>query len=261
MFKDEMGLVCKAAQNKLKLLQENVPGYVIASFMAGVYIALGCIIMGVVGGYLTTAHSPVTKLIDGIVFSVGLCCVTMAGAELFTGNNFVMAAASLHKAISWVDSIKVWIVCYLGNLLGSVTSAVLFTLTGIPADEKVGAFYINGSVAKIGADPMNLLAKGILCNICVCIAVWCGIKMKSESGKLIMNLCCVMTFVTCGFEHSVANMTYLTIGLLNCQDGIVSIAGICYNLLWVTAGNMIGGIVFVAVPYYIISKNKEHAIA
>ncbi|MGI6095622.1 MAG: formate/nitrite transporter family protein [Lachnospiraceae bacterium] len=259
MFKDEMMAVCNAAQGKMKLLRENLPGYVIASFMAGLYIALGCIFMGVVGGYLSAANSPATKLVSGLVFSIGLCCVTMAGAELFTGNNFVMTAASLRKAVSWGDTVTLWIVCYLGNLAGSVVAAGVFTMTGIPGGEVVGTFFANGAAAKVSDTVSALFAKGILCNICVCVAVWCGIKMKTEAAKLVMNFCCISAFVACGFEHSVGNMTYLTIALLNPMGVDVTISGVIYNLAVVTVGNIVGGALFVAVPYYIIAKNKEIA--
>ena len=107
-------------------------------------------------------------------------------------------------------------------------------------------------MAKASGTPMNLLAKAILCNILVCIAIWCGTKMKSEGAKMAMNFCCVGTFVTCGFEHSVANMTFLSIGMMN--GAAIGLGGFLYNLAIVTLGNMIGGIVFVALPYYFISK-------
>lgn len=261
MFKDEMGLVCKAAQNKMKLLNENVSGYLIASFMAGVYIALGCVFMGVMGGYLSAADSPFTKLISGIVFSIGLCCVTMAGAELFTGNNFVMAAASLYKSVSWTDTVKLWVVCYIGNFAGSLAVAAIFTMTGIPESGPVGEFFASGAAAKVSGSVSSLFAKGILCNICVCVAVWCGIKIKTETAKLVMNFCCIAAFVACGFEHSVGNMTFISVALLNPQGMDVTVMGFLYNLLVVTAGNIVGGALFVAVPYYIIAKNKEHAAA
>ena len=104
---------------------------------------------------------------------------------------------------------------------------------------------------------MQLFANSILCNICVCLAVWCSIKMKTEGGKIAMAVAGVVTFVTCGFEHSIANMTFFTIGLLNPNGAAVNMGGCLYNLLIVTVGNMIGGILFVAVPYYLISKSKK----
>ena len=155
-----------------------------------------------------------------------------------------MACGALKKEVSWGKAVKLWIVCYLGNLIGSVVGGGLFTLTGLATGD-VGAFLANAAAAKIAGEPMQLFAKAILCNICVCLAVWCSIKMKTEGGKIAMAVAGVVTFVTCGFEHSIANMTFFTMG------------GCLYNLLIVTVGNMIGGILFVAVPYYLISKSKK----
>ncbi|NBH97539.1 formate/nitrite transporter family protein [Hominisplanchenecus murintestinalis] len=256
MFGDEFQAAGNAAKNKLGLLEKNPLGYVMSSIMAGLYIAFGSILMGVVGGTFTAGGAYSTKLVCGLVFSVGLCFVIMAGAELFTGNNFVMACGALKKEVSWGKAVKLWIVCYLGNLIGSVVGGGLFTLTGLATGD-VGAFLANAAAAKIAGEPMQLFAKAILCNICVCLAVWCSIKMKTEGGKIAMAVAGVVTFVTCGFEHSIANMTFFTIGLLNPNGAAVNMGGCLYNLLIVTVGNMIGGILFVAVPYYLISKSKK----
>ncbi len=255
MFKNEIDAVGGAAKGKVGLMNRNMAGYVLMSILAGVYIGFGCILMGIVGGYFTAGGSYVTKLVCGLVFSVGLCFVTMAGAELFTGNNFVMAVGGLTKTVSWGDAVKLWVICWLGNLVGSVLTAGVFTLTGLASGD-VGSFLATTAAAKMSGTPMNLFAKAILCNICVCIAIWCGTKLKSEGAKIAMNFCCVTTFVTCGFEHSVANMTFMSIGLMNPNGAAVSIGGFFYNLLIVTLGNMVGGILCVAVPYYLISREK-----
>lgn len=255
MFKEEHQSVGNVAKGKIKLLEGNPLAYVLASVLAGLYIGFGSILMGFVGGCLT--GQPAQKLVCGIVFSVGLCFVTMAGAELFTGNNFVMASASMQKAVTWGQTVKLWIVCYIGNLIGSVIAAALFTMTGIcSSNEAVGEFFANAAAGKMAGTPANLFAKAILCNILVCIAIWCGTKMKSEGAKMFMNFCCVGTFVTCGFEHSIANMTFLSIGLMNPMGKAITMGGFFYNLGIVTLGNMVGGILFIAVPYYVISREK-----
>lgn len=161
----------------------------------------------------------------------------------------------MKKTVSWMQAVKVWVVCYLGNFAGSIVAAVVFTLTGLPSGD-IGANFANTAAAKMAGTPLNLFARAILCNVLVCLAIWCGTKLKSEGAKIAMNYACVTTFVACGFEHSIANMTFLTIGLLNPMDAAVSIGGLFYNLVIVTIGNMIGGIVFVALPYYLISKEK-----
>lgn len=256
MFKSDVEAAGNAAKGKVALLENNLLGYVVMAAMAGLFIGIGCIMMGVVGGLFTAGGSYATKLICGLVFSVGLCLVMFAGAELFTGNNFVMTVGGLTGAVSWGSVGKLWVVCWLGNLIGSVVTGVLFTLTGIPASGDIGNFFASTAATKMAGTPMNLFGKAIMCNILVCAAIWCGTRLKSEGAKIAMNFACVTTFVACGFEHSVANMTFFTIGLLNPLGASVSLGGAVYNLVIVTLGNMVGGILFMAVPYYLISRDK-----
>ncbi len=251
MFREEYQSVSKTALAKVTFLEKNPAGYFTASVMAGFFIAIGCIMMGRVG----SLGLPGTRVINGLVFSVGLCLVTIAGAELFTGNNFVMAAGVLEKTVTLSQAVKLWIVCYLGNLFGSVLMAVLFNLTGLGAGD-VGVYLADLAETKMNGSLLNLFVKAILCNVLVCLAIWCGTKLKSEGARIVMNYACVTTFVACGFEHSIANMTFLTLGLLNPGEAAVSIGGFFYNLGVVTLGNMVGGILFVAVPYYLISRER-----
>ena len=255
MFRDETTAVCGAAQKKMELLEKNPLGYWLMSILEGLFIGLGSVLMGVVGGVFTAGGAYSTKLVCGCVFAVGLCLVTVAGAELFTGNNFVMAMAGFRKELAWGKIVKLWVVCWLGNLIGSVLTAVVFTATGIGTGD-VAAYLANAAATKAAGAALPLFTKAIFCNICVCLAIWCGTKLKSEGAKLAMNFACVMTFVTCGFEHSVANMTFLTIGLLNPAGMSIPVAGVIMNLVIVTLGNMVGGIVCVALPYYLIAREK-----
>ncbi len=257
MFQDEIDAVSGGAKSKLNLLESNPAGYFLMAMLAGVFIGLGAVLMGVVGGTFTGGGSYAVRLVDGLVFSVGLCMVTMAGAELFTGNNFVMAVGALTKTISWGKAAGLWGICWLGNLAGSLLLALLFTMTGIPSGGDIGSFFATTAAGKMTAGAPALFSKAILCNICVCVAIWCGTKLKSEGAKIAMNICCVVTFVACGFEHSVANMTFFAIGLLNPNGIEMSLAGSLYNLVIVTIGNMIGGIVFVALPYWIAAGKRS----
>jgi nitrite transporter NirC len=254
MFKNEIEAVGATAKGKVSLLEKNPLGYLLSSCLAGMYIGFGGILMGIVGSYMN--GQPLQKLVCGLVFSVGLCFVTMGGAELFTGNNFVMSVGSMTKAVTWAQAVKVWVVCYIGNLIGSVITAAIFMMTGIPGNGDIGTYFANTAATKMAGTPAALFSKAVLCNILVCVAIWCGAKLKSEGAKIAMNFCCVTTFVTCGFEHSVANMTFLAIGLMNPQGAAISLGGFFYNLIIVTLGNMVGGILFVGVPYYLIAKEK-----
>ena len=117
----------------------------------------------------------------------------------------------------------------------------------------LGNYFENLAITKTTTAPMPLFFKAVLCNILVCLAVWCGIKMKSESGKLIMIFWCIFVFMVCGFEHSIANMSSIGISLFT---GKVGIGAYLYNVVVVTLGNMVGGILGVAFPYHLISKEK-----
>lgn len=253
MFKDEMGLVGNAAKSKVKLLETNFIGYFMAALLAGIYVGFGILLIFTIGGQLAGAGH--TKLIMGASFGIALSLVIMAGAELFTGNVFVMISALLRKDVTGAQAGKVLAVSYIGNWLGSALLALLFVGTGL-ADGPVGEFMANGSAGKMNAGFSELFVRGILCNTLVCLAVWCGIKLKSESGKLIMIFWCLFAFITSGFEHSIANMSLLTVSLFKPFEASVSLGGYFYNILTVSVGNILGAIVLLALPYYFITKDK-----
>lgn len=253
MFKDEMGLVGNAAKSKVKLLEANFIGYFMAALLAGIYVGFGILLIFTIGGQLAGAGP--TKLIMGASFGIALSLVIMAGAELFTGNVFVMISALLRKDVTGAQAGKVLVVSYIGNWLGSALLAILFVGTGL-ADGPVGEFMANGSAGKMNAGFSELFVRGILCNTLVCLAVWCGIKLKSESGKLIMIFWCLFAFITSGFEHSIANMSLLTVSLFKPFEASVSLGGYFYNILSVSVGNILGAIVLLALPYYFITKDK-----
>lgn len=256
MFRTEYDAVCNAAAAKLKLLNTNPAAYFISSMMAGMFISFGSFISMCMGGFLTASGSTLLKFVVPFTFASALSLVVMAGCELFTGNNLVMGAASIEKKISWKDTVRLWIVCYIGNFVGSWIMVLLFQLTHICNNEAIAAFFASTSASKMSLTPLEQFSRGILCNICVCLAVWCATKLKSESGKLIMIVWCILIFMVCGFEHSVANMSILGVGLLNPADQLLTVGGYARNLCFVTLGNMVGGVVFVALPYHFIAKEK-----
>ncbi|GAA0085739.1 formate/nitrite transporter family protein [Clostridium sp. MB05] len=256
MYSEEFNKVASAAKAKVELLKDNRLGYFISSMLAGIYVGLGIMLIFTVGGLLNSANSPATKIVMGLSFGVALSLVIFAGSELFTGNNFVMTVGALNKSVSWGDTIKIWIVSFIGNLTGSILAGSLFFMAGL-ASGPVGEFIAKTSATKMSLPASDLFFRGILCNILVCLAVWCSFKCKEETAKLIMIFWCLFVFITAGFEHSVANMTLLTIGLLSPAGAAVSIGGYAYNIAMVTLGNMVGGAVFMAIPYYIISRKKK----
>ena len=254
MFMEEFAAVTKTAKAKAQFLKSNPLGYVLASMLAGAYIGFGILLIFSIGGMLEGA--PYAKIVMGLSFGIALSLVVIAGAELFTGNNFVMTAGALEKTVGWGQAVKLWVVCFIGNWAGSILLAVIFYGTGL-ADGPIGQFIADSAATKMSIDFLPLLLRGILCNTLVCLAVWCGFRCNSDSGKLIMIFWCLFAFITTGFEHSIANMTLLTISMLSPMDAAVSWGGYFYNLFTVTLGNLIAGAVVLALPYYRISRKKE----
>ncbi|UWP60323.1 formate/nitrite transporter family protein [Ruminococcus gauvreauii] len=255
MFQSAYSDVVNAGCNKTNLLKKNPWGYLMASVIAGMFIAFGSFVCMTIGGIMIADNAATAKLISSLSFASALSLVVMAGSELFTGNNFVMACASFAKKVSWFDTIKLWIICFFGNLIGSWIAVILYHMTGLTKNSDVVSYFATVSAAKLSLSPLEMITRGILCNILVCLAVWCSIKMQSEAAKLIMILWCIFLFMMCGFEHSIANMSIIGVGLLHplTADATISVNYYITDLFFVTLGNMIGGIVFVALPYYWIS--------
>jgi len=252
MFNDEITAVANAAKGKNNLLGNNPGGYILASILGGIFIGFGVLLAFTVGGLL--AGSPFARILMGCTFGVALSLVIIAGGELFTGNIFVMMIGLTKKNVSAGGCLKIWAVSYLGNLIGSIILAVIFVWCGL-ATGGIREFISSAAAAKMSIPPLALICRGVLCNMLVCLAVWCSFRCKSEAAKLIMIFWCLLAFITTGYEHSIANMTLLTVSLLSPAAGAaVSLNGWIYNIALSTIGNIIGGIVFVALPFSVISK-------
>ncbi|GIM27507.1 transporter [Clostridium polyendosporum] len=255
MFGEEINKVASTAQMKTNLLKKSKLRYLLASVLAGLYVGFGIMLIFTIGGLLSSTNSPSTRIVMGAAFGVALSLVVFAGSELFTGNNFIMTIGVLKKTVSWKDAVLIWVFSFIGNLIGSVFGAWLYYSTGL-AIGPVGKFMGSISAVKMSAPAHELFARAVLCNILVCLATWCTFRMKEEVGKLIMIFWCLFVFITAGFEHSVANMTLLAIGMLIPHPSAVTLGGYVYNIGIVTLGNLIGGAVLLALPYFLISKEK-----
>ncbi|WP_372713453.1 formate/nitrite transporter family protein [Ilyobacter sp.] len=257
MFSETLGKLSNSAVAKVTFFKESKPKYFIASLLAGFYVGIGIVLITTIGG-LTKSTGPQFRIYMGLAFGIALTLVIMAGSELFTGNNLIMSAGAADKKVSWKDAINIWILSYIGNLAGSTLIGSLFILSG-SADKPhgaVGEFIVALSKAKMTADPSSLFFKGVLCNVLVCLAVLCCIKMKEETAKLVVIFWCLFAFITAGFEHSIANMTIFTMGLLLPHGPEVSLLGYGHNMLWVTLGNFVGGSALGLCYYYMGKKSK-----
>lgn len=255
MYGEDFGRLIALSRKKTNFLEDNKKGYIISAMHAGLFVGFGIMLAYTVGGTLNEAGSEFTKIVMGLSFSVALSLVIFAGAELFTSNSLVMASGYLGEEVKVKDVLKIWSISYIGNFIGSILAAFLYYASGLWRDT-AGDYMANYAMNKINVLPNELFIRGILCNILVCLAVWCAYKMKDETAKILMMTLCVYVFFAIGSEHSVANMTLLVIGYL-LPHGTVTLGGILYNLLFVTLGNIVGGVLFVAIPYYMISRNKK----
>lgn len=222
----------------------------VLAILAGAFIAFGAMFYTVAVTGSELGFGP-TRLLGGMAFSLGLVLVIIGGAELFTGNSLtVLAWASRH--ITTRALLRNWGIVYLGNLIGAMATALMVHLSGSLAmdDGAVGATAEAIALAKIAMDPVQAFMRGILCNTLVCLAVWMCFAAHSVSGKVLVILFPITAFVALGFEHSIANMYLIPVGMLHAGHG--DVAGLVANLLIVSAGNVVGGGVLVALVYWLV---------
>lgn len=219
--------------------------------LAGAFIAFGAMFHTVVITGSSLGYGP-TLLLGGLAFSLGLVLVIIGGAELFTGNSLiVMAWAS--RRIRLAAVLRNWGLVYAGNLIGAMGIALLVhaAQTLSLADGSVGATAEAIMQAKLALDPLVAFTRGILCNILVCLAVWMCFATRTAIGKVAVIMPPVAAFVALGFEHSVANMYLIPVGMLH-RDGMIDPWALVANLAPVTAGNIVGGGGLVALVYWLV---------
>lgn len=254
MHNETLEKLTVAAKNKVNLLNSSRLKYIVSSAFAGLYVGIGILLIFTIGGLLTSANSPMTKIMMGVSFAIALSLVVMTGSELFTGNNMVMTAGTLNKGTSTKDLLRVWAYSFVGNLIGSLLVAGLFVGTGLVNKGAVMEFFATTSLAKASLPFMDLFFRGVLCNILVCVAVMCSFRTNDDTAKLIIIFMCLFAFITSGFEHSVANMTIFGVALFSSAIKRATLMGAIYNLFVVTLGNIAGGALVMGVGAYILGK-------
>jgi nitrite transporter NirC len=224
--------------------------------LAGMYVGVGVILVFSIGAPLAAAGSPATKVAMGASFGVALTLVIFAGAELFTGNNMIFSLGALTGKTRVSALAKNWVWTWIGNLLGSALLALIVVKAGTFDGPVFRDFVVSATATKMNLAWIQLFLRGILANWLVCLAIWQAAKTKSDAAKLGLIFWCLFAFIASGFEHSIANMTLLTMGLLLPHGADVTIAGLGRNLLATTLGNIVGGCVFVALPYWVASMDR-----
>ncbi len=236
----------------------------ILAFMAGMFISFAGVASSVAA--TTVENASLGKLIAALVFPAGLAMVILNNSELFTGNNLLIISV-LDKRIKFYSMLKNWIVVYIGNFVGSI-----FVTGGYALGHEFSLFnngvaknIMTTAVAKCNLSFSDAFIKGIFCNILVCVAVMMALTAERVSGKIMALFLPIMVFVISGFEHSVANMSYISGGLfIHSQYGSLGIdtAGLTWynfivsNLVPVTLGNIAGGL-FIGFMFWFTARDKK----
>jgi formate/nitrite transporter len=247
--------VAKAHQATLPLLM--------LSMLAGAFIGLGAMFYTLVKSDASLGFAT-SSVLGGMVFSLGLLLVVVAGAELFTGNN-LLAMAWADGRISTAQVLRNWTLVCLANFVGAAGLAILVYVSGHTG---LNGGAIGLQVVKIALAKQNLgweqaFVRGVLCNVLVCMAVWMAMAGRSVTDKMVAIVLPISAFVAAGFEHSIANMYLMPLAMLIQHFGPFSAGadsitwgGMLGNLLPVILGNLLGGSVLVGLTYHVIYRRQ-----
>lgn len=255
--------VIGVAKAQLPTLQTLMLGMV-----AGGFIGLGALYYTLVISD-TQLSFGVARVLGGVVFSLGLILVVVAGAELFTGNNFLIMAWA-DRQITTGEVLRNWLLVYIANAVGAIGLAAVVYLSHHASMNggAVGLAYLKIAAAKTAMPFGEAFFKGVLCNLLVCLAVWLTFAGRSVTDKVLAVVFPISAFVAAGFEHCVANMYFIPLGLFLKLGGLeangvdttrLDWSGFASNLLPVTLGNIVGGSVMVAAVYYTIYGRKTQS--
>jgi formate/nitrite transporter len=231
--------------------------------LAGGFIGLGALYFALVVSDAQLSFA-VARVLGGLVFSLGLILVVIGGAELFTGNNLLVMAWADRK-ITTAEMLRNWVLVYVSNAVGAIGFAVVVYLSN-HADMNQGAVglqYVKIAAGKTALPFWEAFFKGVLCNLLVCLAIWLALAGRSVTDKVLAVVFPISAFVAAGFEHCVANMYLIPLGIF-LKDGIAATtnintasldwSGFIGNLVPVTLGNILGGSLLVALVYYMIYR-------
>jgi formate/nitrite transporter len=238
--------------------------------LAGSFISLGAMFSTVVtaGGDMAPG---VARLLSGLVFSLGLILVVIAGAELFTGNN-LMSIAFASRRIRLRALLRAWGIVYIGNFVGALATALVVYWSGETRDVAgVGRQALDIAATKTSLGFGAAILLGVLANALVCLALWLALSARSVTDKIVAIILPVAAFVAAGFEHSIANMYFIPSGLFLKEwapdsfwtgtrlapgryGDLTWSAFLVDNLLPVTIGNIIGGSVLVGLVYWYVYR-------
>jgi formate transporter len=230
--------------------------------LAGAFIGLGAMLFVLVKSDPSLGFAA-SSVLGGLVFSVGLFMVVVAGAELFTGNNLIVMAWADGR-VSTAQVLRHWAIVCLANLVGAAALALLVFASGHASlnGGAIGQKVVQIAVAKQELPFVTALLRGVLCNVLVCMAVWMAMAGRSVTDKAVAVVLPVMAFVAAGFEHSIANMYLMPLAMLLQHGGLtgqdsITWSGMLGNWVPVILGNVLGGAVLVAGLYHIIYRRTR----
>jgi len=224
--------------------------------MAGAYVGLGIILIFCVGANVDPSIRPVVM---GASFGISLTLVIFAGSDLFTGHTMFMTFGWLRGRTGLRDLAASWLVTWAGNLAGCIVLALIFVAGG--GGLALGAksqLLVSVAAVKMNAPALELIARAMLCNWLVCLAIWTSARMTNDTAKRIAIFWCLYAFIASGSEHSVANMTLLSIALLADHPPAVTLGGMGWNLR-VTLGNILSGAGIMGLGYWAASRAPTDA--
>lgn len=232
--------------------------------LAGAFIGLGAMLFALVKSDSSLGFTA-SALLGGLVFSLGLLLVVVAGAELFTGNN-LLAMAWADGRITSRELLRNWVLVCGANFVGAAGLALLVLASGHAGlnGGAIGQTVVKIALAKQELPPVQAFFRGVLCNVLVCMAVWMAMAGRSVVDKAVAVVPPITAFVAAGFEHSIANMYFMPLAMLLQHFGPEALAatppvtwtGMLGNLLPVITGNLLGGSVLVGLSYYLIYRRK-----
>ncbi|WP_214749682.1 MULTISPECIES: formate/nitrite transporter family protein [unclassified Exiguobacterium] len=238
------------------MLQMRPLEYLVRAMLAGIFIGFAIIFTLKAINGLYMAESPVATLVGGLTFGVALVLIVYGGAELFTGNTMYFTTATMRGYTTKMDTMKVWLICLIGNGLGGLAFALLFSQTGIIQELGMNNWLFSVSETKIHHTTWEIFTRAIFCNWMVCLAIFIPKNMKNELAQIMMMMVLVAVFFASGFDHVIANMALFSIALVVPHPDTITFAGAMHNLLPALAGNIIGGAVFMGMIYTWLNKEK-----
>lgn len=242
------------ALKKQKIFRQSVLRYIARAMLASMFIGFGVIVAFKTGNYFFMENSPFAYPMAAITFGAAIILISYGGGDLFTGDTFYYTYTALRRKMKWAEVVRMWIMSYIGNILGAAVFALLIYLTGLFYSSDVNGFLLYVVEHKMGAPAGQLFFRAILCNWLVCMAFFIPMNIKGDGAKMFAMVLFVFCFFISGYEHSIANMCTFAIALVLDHPGTVSWNGVFHNLVPVTIGNLIGGGVLMGVMYYYVNK-------